>query len=433
MDELPDLPEFRIVHSGNTAHSLGGTLRRMASTPFTRPRPSKTTPSASEDSIMTTAGSDSRTSVGPYRSPSSSPPMSTMDKDMAADNLLTRIGSSSASIATTTESAGVDLTALRSIPSPPSRNSSRSGNGLMTRIDDETKEDPGLRRPRKMASTPSLHQSHAPYSIRLSSPGPLSLHDQQQQQSNIRSRERRQRMQSSPRSAIEHSDDEDIDDQDEDGSDNDGIEKEEDEGEGIDRRRAAPASNQYAFDPWSMLRESSTSSLEHTTIGSTPDFTARQPKRGNQATADAVKKSSANLSGSGKEFGQESPSSSAMEVEQEVAEIGLISEAPLFDTIERTQMNSCSPGAADEDQTTMMMVVEGSSGSAVDAAAMVLDSMKIGRAASTTMTTPTTAAVAEASGKKHTISDLTDDTIVTTDLKERAEGTLELRAMMTSG
>lgn len=433
MDELPDLPEFRIVHSGNTAHSLGGMLRRMASTPFTRPQPSKATPAANEDSIMITARSKSRTSVGPYRSPSSSPPTSMMGKDMAGGSLLTRIGSSSTSIAETTES-GVDTTALRSIPSPPSHSGSGGGGGLMTRIDDETKEDPGLRRPRKMASTPSLQQAHGSYSIRLSSPPPLALHDQQQQQSNARSRERRQRMQSSPRSAIQHSDDEDIDDGDEDGSDNDDLEKEEDEDEDIERRRAATASNQYALDPWSMLRGASTSSLGRAAVGSTPDFTARQPKRGNRASTDAVKKSVTSCLGSGKEFGQESLISSAMEVEQEVAEIGLISEAPSFDSIERTHMSSCSTGAACEDQTSMMMVVEGSAGSAVDVAAMVLDSMKIGRTSTTTATTTTTGmATAETSGKQHTTSDMIDDTIVTMDPKDRAGGTLEIRTMMTSG
>ncbi|GJJ68874.1 hypothetical protein EMPS_01220 [Entomortierella parvispora] len=432
MDELPDLPEFRIVHSGSTAHSLGGTLRRMASTPFTRPQSSKATPTTNEDSIMTTAGSNTRASVGPYRSPSTSPPMPTRDKDMVTDNndnILSRIGSSSTSIATSTGPVRIDSTALRSISSPPSHHSSGSGRGLMTGIDDETKEDPSLRRPRKISSTPSLHQAHGSYMIRMSSLGPLSLHDQQQQQSNVRSRERRQRMQSSPRSAIGQSDEDDIDGRDE--SDNDDLDKEEeDEDSRVERRRAPPASNQYALDPWSLLRGSSAPSLRRTTTGSTPDFTARR----DSLAADTAKKSLINFSSSVKELGQESPSSSAMEVEQEVAEIGLISEAPVFDTIERTQMDSCSQDATGEDQTNMI-VVEGSAGSAVDAAAMVLDSMKIGRTTTTTTTTTMAGAcgAADASGKQHTMPDLEDDTIGTTDLKDKAEGTLELRTTMTSG
>ncbi|KAF8970504.1 hypothetical protein BGZ46_010488, partial [Entomortierella lignicola] len=104
MEELPDLPEFRNIHP-----VVGGTLRRMASTPLTSTTNlavSRLASSNNETSIsrrFTTSkdsslssGSD-RNYFGPYRSPSSSPPSHPPhhDKDLATEDasLPSRIGS----------------------------------------------------------------------------------------------------------------------------------------------------------------------------------------------------------------------------------------------------------------------------------------------------------------------------------------------------
>ncbi|KAG0041963.1 hypothetical protein BGZ83_001067 [Gryganskiella cystojenkinii] len=281
MDELPDLPEFRIVHSGNTAHSLGGTLRRMTSTPYIRA--SQPVPSAktiAEESGITT--SISRASIGPYRSPSSSPP-----------------------------------------PVPK----------LVHSVSTESNE---VRMP--------SHQ------------GPLALHDQQQQQSNIRARERQQQLQqrsvrSSPRriTMVELSEDE-FDGLSDDEDDDYDLERdrENDESHRYSRR---PASNQYALDPWSTLR------------GGTSSDSTGLPLSSSQSKNEEGQSTKA-----------ETTDTTAMDIEQDIVTIGEIAAA---DT---------DPGRANK---------AAEEGSAVDAAAQVLDSMKIGRTMSSSSTMTLTSKDAE--------------------------------------
>ncbi|KAF9182599.1 hypothetical protein BGZ51_004652 [Haplosporangium sp. Z 767] len=100
MDELPDLPEFRNIHS-----IVGGTLKRMASTPLASLMrdegsspviASSSSPShrlaITEDPTSTRLG---RNYSGPYRSPSSSPPINRrqslghhadLEKDLVGDD-----------------------------------------------------------------------------------------------------------------------------------------------------------------------------------------------------------------------------------------------------------------------------------------------------------------------------------------------------------
>ncbi|KAK3817259.1 MAG: hypothetical protein J3Q66DRAFT_182829 [Benniella sp.] len=167
MDELPDLPEFRNIHP-----VVGGTLRRMASTPLSSltgstlnassnggvAQGSPPTIPAADD--PTFSGSGDRSYLdGSSRSPSSSPPNShlihhqqqqgqeeTHCKDMLseASNQLGNINPSSAVVS-----------AQRSIPSsPPGTHMGGSSIGNSS----ETRPHHHHPRARKMPSTPSLGQ-----------------------------------------------------------------------------------------------------------------------------------------------------------------------------------------------------------------------------------------------------------------------------------
>ncbi|KAI8601313.1 hypothetical protein EDD21DRAFT_374752 [Dissophora ornata] len=150
MDELPDLPEFRMMHP-----VVGGTLRRMTSTPFTGRALNASgggVPSASSSSRRLIATEDSSSSglsglnFGPYRSPSSSPPIHQLlpDKNLATeDSRLLALAGSPPLLAS----------AQRSIPSSPPgvASSTSAGSG--------SSQNAGLiRGARKMQSTPSLSQ-----------------------------------------------------------------------------------------------------------------------------------------------------------------------------------------------------------------------------------------------------------------------------------
>lgn len=168
MDELPDLPEFRNIHP-----VVGGTLKRMASTPLSSitgaslsasrnsrvastssPIPETSASMSHRDAPEDSSypGSNDRNYYGgPYRSPSSSPPNRHLnhhkqllqDKDMAVDesNLHGDMGSS-----------GVAGSTQRLIPSPPPI----GGTSNNREVSDRSHHP----RARKMPSTPSLGQHH---------------------------------------------------------------------------------------------------------------------------------------------------------------------------------------------------------------------------------------------------------------------------------
>ncbi|KAF9174320.1 hypothetical protein BGX21_005627 [Mortierella sp. AD011] len=129
MDELPDLPEFRSIHP-----VVGGTLRRMASTPLTSRM-------VSNDDIRRfapTSDSSGRAYFGPYRSPSSSPPGHDLrsDKDPAKEET------------SRTGSPPLPVSAQGSIPPPP----------IDSQVTEVGTSHALHARARKMPSTPILGQ-----------------------------------------------------------------------------------------------------------------------------------------------------------------------------------------------------------------------------------------------------------------------------------
>ncbi|KAG0000846.1 hypothetical protein BGZ65_004015, partial [Modicella reniformis] len=187
MDDLPDLPEFRMIHP-----VVGGTLRRMASSPLSSSTTATTlNTSGNGGSVAAPVSSSSMATMssfspiprrhataedtglgdltclggGPYRSPSSSPPthhnqqqqhqQHQHGKDLSAEksHLLNNIGG--LPLASTSP-------ALGSIPSPPSGTTHTISAGTCTSNTDNGATVGGSPpRARKMPSTPSLGLQHS--------------------------------------------------------------------------------------------------------------------------------------------------------------------------------------------------------------------------------------------------------------------------------
>ncbi|KAF9919784.1 hypothetical protein FBU30_010537 [Linnemannia zychae] len=191
MEELPDLPDFRDIHPRPLR---GGTLKRMASTPFSSSRstivrgertnpidqPSFSTPSMISATNTTLTGSGNRDSpsegpttptrssyFGPYRSPFSSPQNHAtnattnphdekgdpMTDDGPNSRLVERTRMSTASPPPHSIQRPASSMARRPRPSTPDIGTNSSSSATEGKI-------PLLGRARKMPSTPSLRQVH---------------------------------------------------------------------------------------------------------------------------------------------------------------------------------------------------------------------------------------------------------------------------------
>ncbi|KAF9101490.1 hypothetical protein BGX27_011450 [Mortierella sp. AM989] len=327
MDELPDLPEFRNIHP-----VVGGTLRRMASTPLTsiassaalRMTPCDDTTSvtrqlaslSSKDSSSSSSGSN-QAYFGPYRSLSSSPNHGVhADKDLATEetSLLSRIGS-----------PPLLDSAQEALPLPPSAGHTTGPHMLLGRA-------------RKMPSTPSLSQHNRHYLIE----NDVLLRRSHPHGGSIVSNSTA----SSPRSEEDVSDEEALD---------------EDEEE-ID------ISN-YALSPWATapsviaartrVSEESLSHDGQRQRALTPTNSGAQQRLVSHNDISSFDKEKRR----GGDEDKVLTTSVDMDAEGAVSKLGEIQEAP-----------------ANETETTKEVIEDRPGGSSVDATAKVLDSMIIGKA-----------------------------------------------------
>ncbi|KAG0359376.1 hypothetical protein BGZ54_009981 [Gamsiella multidivaricata] len=335
MDDLPDLPEFRISHP-----IVGGTLKRMTSTPFISSATSRLSAGTSDGvSSLSSAsfatmtrhqatadnpsspGLSGRIYLGPYRSPSSSPPIHVLhhDKDLTTDE---------SSLLSRTRSPPLSAAAQRSIPSPPPGISEGDGvggnNGHVV--------PPYHARARKMPSIPVLG-----HHLRHQSSG-HRLQEEHQQQHHIRPTVSAS-VASSPSSEADLSDEDEL---------------EEDE-ETIDI-------SHYALSPWATA-PSAKEMRARANIGNSTTM-QQQPQKGVSSALKASDTLQLEENRSEKQTkANEDATDMAVDTEDVVSVIGEISDVP---------------GAGPE-TTTMIIGTAHSRGTSVDAAAKVLDSMIIGR------------------------------------------------------